>query len=102
MLGTEQKKTLKGFAAMLENMRDPAKLIIKIHKFRRFTREAGGGSGYPITVAYVYDSDNYADLPRWISTCRTESAALEKGKEIGRYLCDELKCSRDLVKLRKE
>lgn len=101
MLGPEQQKTLKNYAAMLENSREPAKLIILIHSFARFTREAGGGSGYPISIAYVYDSDQYADLRKWISTCREEYTALDKGKEIGRYLCDELGCSRDLVKLRR-
>lgn len=33
---------------------------------------------------------------------RSEGTAIDKGKEIGRYLCDELGLSRDVVKLRRE
>lgn len=103
MLGEVQQETLRRYAKMLENQGDePAKLIIKIHPWARFTREAGGGSGFPISIAYVYESDQYEDLPKWIATCRHDYTALEKGKEIGRYLCDKLGCSRDLVKLRKK
>lgn len=98
MLGKRQKEILASYTGV----REPHEIIITIGKWRRFTRELGGGSGYPITIKIVYLIDMEEDLSQWIATCTYPYTAIEKGQEIGRYLCDTLGLSRDVVKLRQK
>jgi hypothetical protein len=98
MLGSRQDKVLRNLARGV-TVGSGMYILITIHPHRYFTRAQGGGAGYPITVEIIYEEDGSSDLREWIATPLYEDSALEKGKEIGRYLCDEIGLSRDVVKL---
>lgn len=84
-LGEQQKAILAHYAGVGE----PHAVIVTIHSERWFTREGGGGSGYPIGVKIVYENGD-VDLPRRIALPRHRHTALDKGKEVASYLRDEL------------
>lgn len=97
-LGKLQRETLQWYADKMPG--DPKTIIIKILPWRRFTREAGGGAGFPVTVEMIYNSDQERERSDWLATCSAEQTAVAKGQEIGRHLCDVLGLSRESVKLR--
>ncbi len=84
MLGHNQKEILSRYA----DIGEAHTIFVYIHPYRYIPR---GRSGYPVSVRIVYELDKIVDLPRVVSVCRERYTAEDKGKEIARYLRDELK-----------
>jgi len=96
MLGSDQRATLNRFAEQVKQQPEIARLMISILPFRYFTREAGGGSGHPIIIS-LYEGDTRGNYV-WIAKCSYDDTAVEKGKEIARYLVDQ-GCPKERIKV---
>lgn len=98
-LGKRQRETLEKYARSVKLPGDdPKTLYIRIHPWRKFTREQGGGSGHPITIQLDY-GDDYPERAEWLSCCQDKYGAEAKGKEIARHLRDELGVPQESIKL---
>lgn len=98
-LGKRQKETLAKYAQSVKmESEDTKTLFIRIHPWRKFTREQGGGSGHPITIQLDY-GDDYPEAREWLSCCSDKYSAEVKGKEIARHLRDDLGIPVESVRL---
>jgi hypothetical protein len=102
-LGKRQRETLDGYARTLIDDPTGYRVEVQILPWRRFTREAGGGSGYPIVVkGFTFeDGKEHPMEGRWLSTCTEDYTAVEKGQEIARYLV-AAGCPKDRIRVRRE
>lgn len=97
MLTSQQKERLNIYQTP---SREGVNVVVTIHPKRKYPRETGGGFGHAITTQLIYLADGQLDQVRWISFCTTGHTAVEKAKEIARYLADDLGLTRDAVKLK--
>lgn len=84
-LGKNQKAQLDSYAKSMSGG-EPKTLVVKVHPWRRFTREMGGGSGYPITIFLYYKLTRDKDDSYYLSTCRYKHSVDEKLREVKTYL----------------
>lgn len=102
-LGTRQKDILGQYADLLKRNPGVIKLRVSAGDFRYFTREMGGGSGYPIFVSALehYEGESPAVFRRnWLATCRYEYTVEAKLREVCDYLTDQ-GCDMSRVEVRK-
>lgn len=102
-LGKRQRATLDDYANILIVQPQIVRIEVQILPWRRFTREAGGGSGFPIIIkpfATDEDGKEHDMESQWLSTCTENWSAIEKGIEIARYLVDK-GCPKGRIKLRR-
>lgn len=100
MIGNQQKKQLQSAAALM-TLGDPKECHIVIRPHRYFTREAGGGRGYPIVMRLVHGPDDIEHLG-WLSKCTEHYSAIDKAKELARYLRDELSVKAESIRVKDE
>lgn len=100
-LGNQQKNTLGQYADLLKRNPGIIKLRVSVGHFRYFTREMGGGSGYPIFVSALehYEGESPAVFRRnWLATCRYEYTVEAKLQEVCNYLAGR-GCDMDRVEI---
>lgn len=102
MVGNRQVETLQKYARWVSDANEPVEVQVRIRPWRHFTREAGGGSGYPVIMMLVYTTNGDNEQVDYTSTCRSHHTAIEKAKELARYLRDELKVDADKIRVRDE
>ncbi len=100
MLGRWQREVLQRYAECLHVGSEPKTIRITVGRYSRFTREAGGGSGHPITVGIFYPSEPEFFRPVWIATCQYRDDAIRKAQEIARHLRDVLGVAEDSISVR--
>lgn len=100
MIGNQQKKQLASAAASLA-LGEPKECHIVIRPHRYFTREGGGGHGFPIVLRLVHGPEDVEHLG-WLSKCTEHYSAIDKAKELARYLRDELSVKADCIRVRDE
>lgn len=101
VLTAKQKERLAPYGRA-RNAEGGINCIVTIKAPRKYPRELGGKWGYQIRVDLLYLIDGEYDFPTWVSFCTTEHTAIDKGKEISRYLAEDLEIGRQNVKLQKE
>lgn len=102
MIGKRQIETLQKYARWITDATDAAEVRVKVLSWRRFTREAGGGAGYPVVMVYVYLDNGDQERADYLSTCKEHYAAIDKAKELARYLRDELKVDAAKIRVKDE
>jgi len=93
---------LSWYADLLKRNPGVIKLRVSVGRFQYFTRERGGGSGYPIFVAALecYGDESPAVFRRnWLATCQYEYTVETKLQEVSNYFAGQ-ECDMDRVETR--
>ena len=98
MLSKNQKAQLEKCGRWAEE--DSSVILhVCIGKYIQYRREVG--KGYPITVKMFYtDEPQGYDLYKVISRCQSRYAAIDKAKEIARFLVSECGVGRAKVSIK--
>lgn len=95
-LGQWQRATLdKYVTSMLATTETRIRIFIEAR--RLYTRELGSGMAITITM-FEKDERQYGD---WIANCQHDHTAVDKGKEIARYLVDA-GCPKDRIRVQRK
>lgn len=100
MIGNQQRKQLESMAAAMA-MGDPKEIQFRILR-KRYKVDRNSSTGYPIIMVIKYLDNGDIENMGFVSMCREHYSAVDKAKELARYLRDTLKVDGERVKVKDE
>lgn len=103
-IGKRQREILDKNVQLYQRNPGIIRFEVVIGSWRRFTREMGGGSGFPIMIKTYECCAGEPDSllgSDWISTCTQDYTSIERGQAFARYLVDA-GVNRELLRLYKK
>lgn len=85
-LGPRQRETLDEYAGIWKRSPEIIRLEVFIDAYRAYTRELGSGRAILLRAFECYEEGEYKLTGCWIANCHHDDTAVEKAKEIARYL----------------
>lgn len=85
-LGPRQRETLDEYAGIWKRSPEIIRLEVFIDAYRAYTRELGSGRAILLRAFECYEEGEYKLKGEWIANCHHDDTAVEKAKEIARYL----------------
>ncbi len=98
-LGPRQQETLDEYAGIWKRSPEIIRLEVFIDGYRVPTRELGSGRAILLRAFECYEEGEYKLKGEWIANCHHDDTAVEKAKEIARYLV-AAGCVKDRVRIR--
>ena len=100
MIGRLQRQQLESIAGTMA-MGEPKEIQFRILR-KRYKVDRNSTTGYPIIMVIKYLSNGDTENAGYMSSCREHYSAIDKAKELARYLRDTLKVDGDQVKIKDE